>query len=136
MWWCHFFRVAELPDPDGILERPGENSRFARYVRFADLPGIESAGSAVLAGVREAVVLEESGQRRKAEDGESLAIPDELTAIFRAQPDFSKSFAALTPGRERGYLIHFSSARQSKTRIARIEKCRPKLFSGKGWNER
>ncbi|WP_281284276.1 YdeI/OmpD-associated family protein [Exilibacterium tricleocarpae] len=65
-----------------------------------------------------------------------LDYPQELIQMFEAAPDFEEAFFALTPGRQRGYLIHFSSAKQSKTRITRIEKCMPKIFSGKGWSER
>ena len=64
-----------------------------------------------------------------------LDYPDELIQMFEANPDFEDAFSALTPGRQRGYLIHFSSAKQSKTKTARIEKCMPKIFIGKGWNE-
>lgn len=131
-----FFRGAELSDPENVLEKPGENSRFTRYIRFTDAKQIRSLKKVILDYVREALEVEESGKKAKGSEDAVRQHPDELTQIFEANPKFEQAFAALTPGRRRGYLIHFSSAKQSKTRTARIEKCMPKIFAGKGWNER
>lgn len=131
-----FFRGAELKDPENILKKPGENSRFARYIRITDAEAIPSQKRAILSYIQEAVKLEKSGKKADARNDASMAHPEELVRMFEANPDFEAAFAALTPGRQRGYLIHFTSAKQSKTKTARIEKCMPKIFNGKGWNER
>jgi uncharacterized protein YdeI (YjbR/CyaY-like superfamily) len=66
---------------------------------------------------------------------EDYDVPEELTAYFQSDSDFEKAFKSLTPGRQRGYLMHFNQAKQSKTRTARIEKYRDKIFAGKGFQE-
>lgn len=131
-----FFRGAELSDPAKILEKPGENSRFARYIRFTEPKRITSLKITLCEYIREAIEIEQSGKAVTPSDEGATEHPHELTALFESDPKFADAFAALTPGRQRGYLIHFTSAKQSKTRTARIEKCRPKIFAGKGWNER
>ena len=131
-----FFQGAQLKDPENILEKPGENSRFARYIRFTDVETIASLKHTILRYIQEAIKIENSGKRMDVSNDAPLKYPDELIQTFQADPDFEEAFSALTPGRQRGYLIHFSSAKQSKTRTARIEKSMPKIFIGKGWNER
>ena len=131
-----FFRGAELKDPDGILEKPGENSRFARYIRFTDVDRIHSLKDSVLSYAQAAIDLEASGKEVNIGKDPLPDFPDELVSAFNDNSDFEAAFSALTPGRQRGYLLHFSSAKQSATRTARIERCMPKIFGGKGWNER
>ena len=131
-----FFRGAELPDSENILEKPGENSRFARYVRFTDTKQIKSLKKVLLECIRVAIQLEKTGSKPRASEVVETQHPAELAEMFESDPKFAKAFFALTPGGQRGYLIHFSSAKQSKTRISRIRKCMPKIFEGKGWNER
>ena len=131
-----FFRGAQMKDSEKIMEKPGENSRFARYIRFTDSRAIVSLKPTLLSYVQEAIELEKSGPKREVRAETLHNYPIELLQIFEINPAFAKAFSALTPGRQRGYLIHFSSAKQSKTKTARIEKCMPKIFTGKGWNER
>jgi len=131
-----FFRGAQMKDPEHILEKPGEHSRFARYIRFTNVQTIASRKKAILRYIQEAIELENSGKRVDVSNDAPLDYPDELIQMFEANPDFEEAFSALTPGRQRGYLIYFSSAKQSKTKTTRIEKCMPKIFIGKGWNER
>ena len=131
-----YFQGAQLPDPQKLLEKPGANSRFARYIRFTDTIDIEKRKLAIFDFIKAAVALKESDQPT---DVSLNALPDhplELTKLFAANPAFQTAFSALTPGRQRGYLLHFSSAKQSSTRTTRIEKCIPKIHTGKGWNER
>lgn len=130
-----FFRGAELADPEKILEKPGQNSRFARNVKFTDMQRIASLKPVILNYVREAIELEESG-KKPASKGDELPCPVELNEMLDSDPVLKVAFAKLTPGRQRGYLIHFSSAKQPQTRISRIQKCRAKILEGKGWNER
>lgn len=131
-----FFRGAELKDPNGLLEKPGENSRFARYLRVTDVDSIPELRKTILSYIEEAVELEKSGKPAVASDDGSMEYPEELKDAFAGDPEFAKAFSDLTPGRQRGYLIHFSSAKQSKTRATRIEKAKEKIYAGKGWNER
>jgi len=131
-----FFRGVQMKDPENILVKPGKNSRFARYIRIKDLQTIISLENTLLDYIVEAIELERLGKPFDASLNDPLGYPDELLHVFEARPDFEKAFSSLTPGRQRGYLIYFTSAKQSKTKTARIEKCMPKIFAGKGWNER
>ncbi len=131
-----FFRGAEIKDAENILEKPGENSRFARYIRFTDKETVASLKPAILRYIQAAIKIEKSGNTADVRNDAPMKYPDELMQIFAVNPDFAEAFSALTPGRQRGYLIYFSSAKQSKTKIARIEKYMAKIFAGKGWNER
>jgi uncharacterized protein YdeI (YjbR/CyaY-like superfamily) len=90
----------------------------------------------LLSYIAEAIELEKSGKAAEPSEPAAMEQPEELLQAFKANAEFKAAFAALTPGRQRGYLIYFASAKQSKTKAARIEKCMPKVFSGKGWNER
>jgi uncharacterized protein YdeI (YjbR/CyaY-like superfamily) len=130
-----FFRGTQMSDPENILEKPGENSRFARYIRFTDAQTCAALKHAISGYIQEAIEIEKSGKQADTSNDAPLEYPEELIQLFAANPDFEAAFSVLTPGRQRGYLIHFSSAKQSKTKAARIEKCMPKIFSGKGWNE-
>lgn len=131
-----FFRGAQISDPENILEKPGENSRFARYVRFTDTQIIKNLKLTLLDYIQEAIEIEKSGKKVDISNEALLEYPDELVQIFKQNPQFKEAFSALTPGRQRGYLLYFASAKQSKTKTARIEKSMPKIFSGKGWGER
>jgi len=131
-----FFQGAQLKDPENILEKPGENSRFARYLRVTDTKTIAALKHTILSYIQEAVDIEKSGKKEDVNNNKMLEFPGELVQMFEANPGFQEAFSALTPGRQRGYLIHFSSAKQSKTKTARIQKFMPKILDGKGWNER
>lgn len=131
-----FLRGAEMKDPAGLLEQPGENSRFARYMRFTDVEAVTSRRTAILEYIQEAIEIEQSGKTAEVGDDSLPEYPEELIQIFEENPDFEEAFSALTPGRQRGYLLYFSSAKQSQTRTARIEKNRAKIFAGKGWSDR
>ncbi|MGC6442233.1 MAG: YdeI/OmpD-associated family protein, partial [Rubripirellula sp.] len=84
----------------------------------------------------EAIELERQGRAVKSKPSKEMEYPDELNAILDQQPDLKDAFGRLTPGRRRGYLLHFTSAKQASTRINRIAKCRDRILAGKGWNER
>lgn len=131
-----FFNGALLKDPANILEKPGENSRFARRIRITDAQSARKLKKTILQYVREAINNEEAGKRVDTSKDPGPDYPEELTQAFKADPKLKKAFNALTPGRQRGYLLHFNSAKQSTTRTNRIQKCAPKILAGKGWNER
>ena len=131
-----FFQGAQLTDRDGVLEKPGENSRFARYWRFTEAATVASVEARLLAYIREAIAISESGSTTPSDKADTPPMPQELSRRFEEDAEFKAAFEALTPGRQRGYLLHFSSAKQASTRENRIEKCKPAIFKGKGWNER
>ncbi len=131
-----FFRGAQMKDPENILRKPGDHSRSNRDIRITDVRTIAALEHAIPDYIREAIEIECSGKRPDTGHDPAPEYPDELLQMFAANPGFEEAFLALTPGRQRGYLLHFSSAKQSETRIARIEKCMPQIFIGKGWNER
>ena len=127
-----FFEGARLADPGQVLELPGENSRFARYLRFTDVAVVAESEPLILGFIREAVELPDAPKPVAPE----LELPAELSQVFARDPELQAAFLRLTPGRQRGYVLHFSSAKQAATRFARIEKYRDAILSGKGWNDR
>lgn len=131
-----FFRGSQMQDPEGILERPGANSRFARYLRIQHADAIDALQPVILSYISEATEIERSGKNAVSTSDTEIDMPPELIEYFAHNPEFEKLFRALTPGRQRGYLIHYASAKQSKTRRSRIEKSIAKIRCGKGWNER
>lgn len=131
-----FFKGALLKDENKILEKPGENTQGGRVVRFTDLQKIIELKPILKAYIFEAIEIEKSGERVKLKTMDEYEIPEELEAKFAENPEFKKAFQSLTPGRQRGYYLHFSQPKQTKTRVERIEKCLPKIFSGKGFQDR
>lgn len=129
-----FFKGALLEDPEGILVPPGENSRHVRQARFTDVAEIDELEPVLKAYIDEAIQVEEVGL--KVQPATELTLPEELEAKFHEDPDLKAAFEGLTPGRQRAYVIHFSGAKQSKTRRARIERCRERILAGKGLNDR
>lgn len=131
-----FFKGALLKDPDGVLERQGPNSRAGFRMRFTSVKDVTRQAKSLKALVREAIDVEKQGLKVEKPKPGDLTLPPELTVAFKRDPTFKAAFNALTPGRQRGYALHFSEAKQSKTRAARIEKYRDKIFDGKGFQER
>ena len=129
-----FFRGALLKDPEGLLERQGPHSRSGFRMRFTGVREVTEAAGSIRAYVREAIRVEEAGLA--VEKGTDVEYPDELVERFNADPDLKAAFERLTPGRRRFYLIHFSGAKKSRTRAARIERYRRKILDGKGFNDR
>ncbi len=126
-----FIKGQFLPDPKGLLALPGPNSREGRILRFTQLNQATGLENEIRHFLQEAIQVERSGKRAAASSSLQL-LPEELLQKFAEHPGLETAFFALTPGRQRGYLIHFSGAKQSPTRLSRIEKCIPKIFSGKG----
>ena len=129
-----FFKGALLKDQDGILEPQGPNSREGYRVRFTGVDDVARLADSVKACVREAIAVEQAGLRVEA--APDLDYPQELIDKLDEDPDLGAAFDALTPGRRRGYVLHFSAAKQSKTRAARVDRCRDKILAGKGFLER
>ena len=129
-----FFKGALLTDDAGILERPGENTRSARVVRLRDLREVTRIEPILKRYIQAAIQLEKSG-KRVPKESTPLTIPDELQRKLRESHEFSAAFEVLTPGRQRGYCMHFSAAKRSETRIARIERNTDRILDGKGLND-
>jgi uncharacterized protein YdeI (YjbR/CyaY-like superfamily) len=131
-----FHKGALLYDAEYILVQQTENVQAARQMRFTNTQEIIDLKSIIKAYIFEAIEVEKSGLEVKMKKTSEYDMPDELIKAFENDPDLKTAFNSLTPGRQRGYLLHFGSAKQSKTRISRIEKAKPKIFEGKGFNER
>jgi len=130
-----FFKGSGLPDPQGILEKPGPNSQAARLVKITSCSQIEKLRPALMDLITLAIELEGSGFQAPKQTPDAMEQPQELLDAFRNEPDFQRSFEALSPGRQRGYLLHFSGAKQTKTRADRIEKHRARIFEGLGLHD-
>ncbi|WP_422005957.1 YdeI/OmpD-associated family protein [Roseivirga pacifica] len=131
-----FHKGALLKDPDNILVQQTENVQAARQLRFTSTEQIAAMRDTIKSYFFEAIEVEKAGLKVPMKKTTEFEMPEELQETFDNDPDFKNAFEALTPGRQRGYLLHFSQPKQSKTRISRIEKCAPLIFEGKGWNER
>jgi uncharacterized protein YdeI (YjbR/CyaY-like superfamily) len=126
-----FIKGQLLPDPKGLLALPGPNSREGRILRFTQLNQATLLENDIRNFLQEAIQVERSGKKSETAPPPQV-LPDELLQKFAEHPGLEPAFFALTPGRQRGYLIHFSGAKQSPTRLSRIENCIPKIFEGKG----
>jgi uncharacterized protein YdeI (YjbR/CyaY-like superfamily) len=132
----NLFKGALLHDPSGILVSPGENTQYGRQIRFTSVEQIVEMEPILKAYLDEAIENEKAGLQVEQKQTEDYPVPDELQSMLDELPDFKAAFEALTPGRQRGYLLHFAAAKQSKTRTARIEKHMQRIKQGKGLLDR
>lgn len=130
-----FFKGALLKDEQKILYSPGVNSQATRQLRFTTLSEVVDQNNFIMAYIKEAIELEKANAKVAFKAKEELLFPDELIQKMESDPAFKQAFLDLTPGRQRGYILHFTAAKQSSTRSARIEKSVHKIMQGKGWNE-
>ena len=130
-----FFKGALLNDPNGILVQQSENVQSARQIRFTNAKQITRMKAALKAYVYEAIEVERAGLTVKLKKVEEYPVVEEFQKKLNSKPALKKAFEALTPGRQRGYLLYFSSAKQSKTRADRVEKCTKLILAGKGLND-
>src|SRR6185295_4741087 len=107
-----------------------------RVMKFTSVKDIKAHATTIKAYVREAIAVEKAGLRIEPRKTSDFPVPEELKQRFRRDARFKRAFEALTPGRQRSYLYHFAAAKQSATRVARIEKAMPAIFEGKGFLER
>jgi len=126
-----FFKGALLKDPKGILVQQTENVQAARQVRFTNVREIVRMAATLKAYIKEAIEVEKAGLKVSYKKTAEFKMPDEFRSRLES-PALKTAFAALTPGRQRGYLLYFSSAKQSETRQARVEKCMQQILAGKG----
>lgn len=130
-----FLKGSLMNDPHGILMKAGPNSQVGRLLRFTDVETLIKLEPVIKEYVGEAAEIEQQGLTVVTKPVPE-PIPDELTAIFAEDPTFEAAFYALTPGRQRGYLIHIGQAKNSETRIRRIEKHIDRIFEGLGMHDR
>lgn len=130
-----FPKGALLRDSHGVLIQQTENVQGARQIRFTNVQEIVEKEAILKAYIYEAIEVEKAGLKVKAKKPEELIIPEELQHKFDEIPALKDAFATLTPGRQRAYILHFSAAKQSKTRESRVEKCIPNILNGKGLND-
>jgi len=130
-----FFKGALLADPDGILIQQTENVQSARQLRFTSVQQVVKAERIVKAYVYEAIEVERAGLHVKYKKTKDFKIPDEFQTKLDKMPSLKTAFNALTPGRQRAYIFHFSQPKQSKTRTARVEKYLKQILNGKGLDD-
>lgn len=130
-----FHKGALLSDPEGILIQQTANVQAARQIRFTSLKEIRELAPVLKQYVYEAIEVERAGIAVPYKKAEEFAVAEEFQQQLDRQPKLKKAFEALTPGRQRGYLLFFAAPKQSKTRAARVEKYIPIILEGKGLND-
>jgi uncharacterized protein YdeI (YjbR/CyaY-like superfamily) len=130
-----FFKGALMQDPKNLLIQQTENVQAARQIRFKSLAEITKHKTALKSYIKDAISLEKSGAKVELKKTTEFSFPEELEHAMDDKPALRTAFEELTPGRQRAYLLHFSSAKQAKTRIARIEKSTQRILDGKGLDD-
>lgn len=130
-----FHKGALLKDSDGILIQQTENVQAARQIRFVSVKEIEEKEASIKAYIHEAIEVEKAGLKVPMKKTREFETPEEFQQKLDEMPELKSAFQTLTPGRQRGYLLYFSGAKQSKTRVSRIEKHIPEILKGKGLND-
>jgi uncharacterized protein YdeI (YjbR/CyaY-like superfamily) len=131
-----FFKGALMKVPKGILIQQTKNTQAARQIRFTGVQDIVKLEAAIKAYVREAIKVEKAGLKVAFKETTEFEMPAEFQSKLDRMPALKKAFEALTPGRQRAYLLHFAEAKQSATRSARVDKCTPRILDGKGLTDR
>ncbi|HPE57668.1 MAG TPA: YdeI/OmpD-associated family protein [Bacteroidales bacterium] len=131
-----FFKGALLSDGQGLMAAPGDNSQAYRQLRFTSIDQILELEAEIRAYIFEAIEIEKAGLKINFAQKEELVYPEELTEILNKDARLKEAFENLTPGRQRGYILFFSAAKQSQTRKTRIEKYIPNILMGKGMQDR
>jgi uncharacterized protein YdeI (YjbR/CyaY-like superfamily) len=129
-----FFKAALLKDPDGVMEKQGPNTQNPDSIQFTDVGQVAEREAILRAYIAEAMGYAEAGIL-PVKVPQEIELPDELVEAMDADPELAEAFHALTPGRQRSYVIVLGQAKASATKVARIEKLRPKILAGKGANE-
>jgi len=130
-----FFKGALLKDPKDILIQQTENVQAARQIRFTNVRQIVKMKPILKAYVNEAIKVERAGVKVPLKKTKEFSVPEEFQNKLTKSAALKKAFKALTPGRQRGYLLYFSAPKQSRTREARIEQSIPQILVGKGLND-
>ena len=130
-----FFKGALLKDPKSILIQQTENVQAARQIRFTDIKQINDLQATIKEYIEEAVEIEKAGLDIKFKKEDQFLLPDELISAFKSDQALKDAFDKLTPGRKRAYILYFSQPKQTKTKLARIEKWTKQILAGKGLND-
>jgi uncharacterized protein YdeI (YjbR/CyaY-like superfamily) len=130
-----FFKGALLNDADGILVQQTKNVQAARQIRFTTVREIVRLKPTLKAYIYEAIEVEKVGLKVNLKQTTEFEIPEEFQNKLDENPTLKTAFEALTPGRQRAYLLYFSAPKQSKTRESRVEKCKQKILNGKGLDD-
>ena len=130
-----FMKGALLKDPKGVLVQQTENVQAARQVRFTNVQEIVNLEPTLKAYIHEALEVEKAGLQVNYKKTSAFSIPEEFQNKLDELPALKRAFGALSPGKQRGYLLYFSAPKQSKTREARIEKFKKQILNGKGLND-
>ena len=130
-----FFKGALLRDPKHILQKVGEHTQAARWIKFTSVKEITPLQSTLREYLYEAIAAEEAGKKVVLKKVSEYPVPKELQSRLDKDATLRASFEALTPGRRKSYIFHISSAKQEATRVARVERCAPMIMSGRGFNE-
>lgn len=127
-----FCKGALLKDTESVLSRVGENSQASRWIRYTSVQQILGMKSVLKNYIREAIEAEKAGLQVKYKTTAEFRVPEEFQKRLDEDAPLKAAFDALTPGRQRGYLLHFSAPKQSKTRESRVAKCAPQILKEKG----
>jgi uncharacterized protein YdeI (YjbR/CyaY-like superfamily) len=130
-----FHKGALLKDPKGILIQQTKNVQSARQIRFTSVQEVTKLEKTLKAYLREAIEIERAGLKVQFKKTEDIEVPEELESRLAANAKLKAAFAALTPGRQRGYIFHFAQPKLSKTRAARVEKNVPRILEGLGLDD-
>ena len=129
-----FFMGAMMKDSNELLQKAGKNSHVGRIIRFTQAQDIVAKQNVLKELILQAIELEKKGVKTVREKPVNT-VPAELEKRFQDMPELKVAFYALTPGRQRGYILHISSAQKSATRESRIDKCVPDILAGKGFHD-
>ena len=130
-----FFKGALLNDANGILIKPGENTQAGRQIRFTTVREVVEMEPILKAYIHEAIEVEKAGLKVNLKKTSEFTIPEEFQSKLDEIPALKTAFQALTPGRQRAYILHFSAPKQSKTRESRVERSMQRILDGKGLND-
>ena len=125
-----------MQDAHGILKQQGAHSQAVRLIRLSDVPEALDMELVIRSYIEDAIDVEKAGLKVDFKEKHELVFPEELHQRLDEDQTFNAAFSALTPGRQRGYNLHFSEPKQSRTRASRIDKCRQKILAGKGMHDR
>jgi len=130
-----FFNAALMKDPEGVLEKQGQNTRHPDMIRFVSNAAVAKMAPVIQSYLKEAMGYAEAGIKPPKEAGD-IELPDELVEALDSDPELAEAFHDLTPGRKKSYVINLGSVKKSETRTARIAKFRDHILAGKGALER
>ena len=130
-----FYKGVLMKDPKSLLIQQTPNVQVGRQLRFANVEEITKSMGVVKAYIVEAIALEEAGIPVEMQKGHELLIPADIAGAMKRVPGLTAAFKKLTPGRQRGYILHFDSAKQAATRLSRVEKAAPRILQGRGLDD-